>query len=144
MEPSRWDPSCEKSNHGHKINTTSCCGNTMTGGNPWIDQENFKTKILTPTSNLTWLQLAVRNFESGTVASVIWLRSEYQICKKLPIFPTVICTPRYDKRFRSYAILKSAGQLEFCSEQIWVVWEIWTFDPNTNRISGNFQYQTHS
>jgi hypothetical protein len=27
----------------------------------------------------------------------------------------VICTPRYDKRFMSYAILKSTGLLKFCS-----------------------------
>jgi hypothetical protein len=33
-------------------------------------------------------------------------------------FLTVICTPRYDKRFRNYVILKSGGLLEFCSEQL--------------------------
>jgi hypothetical protein len=36
-------------------------------------------------------------------------------------FLRVICTCRYDKRFRSYAILNSAGLLEFCTQQIYVV-----------------------
>jgi hypothetical protein len=34
------------------------------------------------------------------------------------IFPTVISTPRYDKRFRSYNFLKLIGLLEFCPGQI--------------------------
>jgi hypothetical protein len=42
-----------KSNHRYKINTTSCRGNNMMGGHPQIQQENFKTKILAPMSNLT-------------------------------------------------------------------------------------------
>jgi hypothetical protein len=32
---------------------------------------------------------------------------------KFLIFPTVICTPQYDKRFKSYAIFKSTGLLKF-------------------------------
>jgi hypothetical protein len=53
IETSRRDPSYERSNHGHKKNTTSCCGNTITGGHSRIRQENFKTKISAPTLNLT-------------------------------------------------------------------------------------------
>jgi hypothetical protein len=56
------------------------------------------------------------------------------------LFPTVIYTPWYHPRFMSYAVLKSAVLLKFWAEQIWAIWEICTFDPNTNRISGNFQY----
>jgi hypothetical protein len=42
---------------------------------------------------------------------------------KFLIFPTVICTPWYDKRFRGYAILKSIGLLNFWADQIWSIWE---------------------
>jgi hypothetical protein len=42
-----------KSNHRYKINITSHHENNMTGGHPRIQQENFKTKILASTSNLT-------------------------------------------------------------------------------------------
>jgi hypothetical protein len=34
------------------------------------------------------------------------------------ISPTVISTPRYDKRFESYNLLKSAGLLKFWADQI--------------------------
>jgi hypothetical protein len=44
MEPSRRDPSCEKINHGHKINTTPYRGNTMTGRHPQICQEKLQNK----------------------------------------------------------------------------------------------------
>jgi hypothetical protein len=44
-QPSIRDPSHEKSNHRYKINTTSCCENTMTGGNHQIRKENFKTNF---------------------------------------------------------------------------------------------------
>jgi hypothetical protein len=36
---------------------------------------------------------------------------------KFLIFPTVICTPRYDKRFRSYDFLKLTGLLKLRSGQ---------------------------
>jgi hypothetical protein len=42
-----------KSNHGYKINITSYHENNMKGGHPQIWQENFKMKMLAPTSNLT-------------------------------------------------------------------------------------------
>jgi hypothetical protein len=35
------------------------------------------------------------------------------------IFLESIDTPLYDQQFSSYAILKSAGLLEFCSEPLW-------------------------
>jgi hypothetical protein len=34
------------------------------------------------------------------------------------IFPTVISTPRYNKRFESYDFLKSVGLLKFWADQI--------------------------
>jgi hypothetical protein len=38
----------------------------------------------------------------------------------------------------SYVILKSAGLLEFCSEQICIVWEIWSFDLYQMESQGTF------
>jgi hypothetical protein len=70
-------------NKGNKINTTSCRGNTMTGGHPWIHQENFKTKILAPTSNLTWLRAAVSKYKSGTILREIWHGAKYKSCRTL-------------------------------------------------------------
>jgi hypothetical protein len=35
------------------------------------------------------------------------------------IFLESIDTPLYDQQFSSYAILNSAGLLEFCSEPLW-------------------------
>jgi hypothetical protein len=90
---SRWDSSCEKRNHWYKINTTSCCRNTMTGGHSRIHQENIKTKNFAPTSNLTWLWAAVRKFNVGTnVAGIKW-GVQYKCYRILFLFPTVICSP---------------------------------------------------
>jgi hypothetical protein len=38
--------------------------------------------------------------------------------ENFPIYPTVISTPRYDKRFESYDFLKSDGLLKFWADQI--------------------------
>jgi hypothetical protein len=60
------------------------------------------------------------------------------------IFLKVNCMPRYNKRFRSYEILKSTGLLKLHSGQNWLSWDIWTFAPTSNVISGNLQYQLRS
>jgi hypothetical protein len=61
-----------------------------------------------------------------------WLESDKDLITRdiecFLLFPKVICTLLYDKWFKIYVILKLAGLLEFCSEQICIVWEIWTFD----------------
>jgi hypothetical protein len=46
------------------------------------------------------------------------------------IFPMVICTPWYDKWFRSYGILMSTGLRKLYPGQNQVSCEIWTFTPN--------------
>jgi hypothetical protein len=52
------------------------------------------------------------------------LRQEYDFdlhrkdIERVLRFPTVICTSRYGKRFRSYAILNSARLLKFRADQI--------------------------
>jgi hypothetical protein len=40
-------------------------------------KKTSKWKSLTPTSNLTWLQTALRKFNSGADISRIWLRAHY-------------------------------------------------------------------
>jgi hypothetical protein len=94
MEPSRWDPSCEKSNHGRKINAPSCWWSTMTGVHPWIRQENFKTKILASMSYLTWLRAAVRKLNSGTDVPGIWQGAKGNSCIRLfPLSNGYLHTP---------------------------------------------------
>jgi hypothetical protein len=52
--------------------------------------------------------------------------SELELNRKdlenLPISPTVISTPRYDKRFESYDFSKSLGLLNFWAGQIFLIW----------------------
>jgi hypothetical protein len=72
------------------------------------------------------------------------LELNWKDIEKFLIFLTVICTPRYDKLFRSYEILKWAGLLELWADQIWAIWEFQTFESNPNKISESFQYQTRS
>jgi hypothetical protein len=52
--------------------------------------------------------------------------SEMELNRKdlenLPISPTVISTPWYDKRFASYDFLKSARLLKFWADQIFLIW----------------------
>jgi hypothetical protein len=85
----------------------------MTGGHPQIHQENFKTKILALISNLTWLH----NIYKYHILMPLQPESDLDLnrmdIEKFVIFPTVICTSRYDKWFRSYEILKSAKLLKF-------------------------------
>jgi hypothetical protein len=50
--------------------------------------------------------------------------------EKFLIFPMVICTPSYDKRFRSYGFLMSTGLQKLYPGQNRVSHEIWTFTPN--------------
>jgi hypothetical protein len=83
MEPSWWDSSCEKSNHEHKINASSCCWSTMTGGHLWIHQENFKIKISAPTLNLTWLWAAFIKINYGADMPGIWLGEQYNSYRRL-------------------------------------------------------------
>jgi hypothetical protein len=63
----------------------------------------------------------------NSIPVLIWFESDEEsntnVIEYIFIFPTVICAPRYDKRFRSYAILKSAGLLKFWADQIWAIWE---------------------
>jgi hypothetical protein len=53
----------------------------------------------------------------------MWLESGEEsntyIIEYFFLFPTVICTPQYDKWFRSYAILNSTGLLEFVGCAKW-------------------------
>jgi hypothetical protein len=54
------------------------------------------------------------------------LESEMELNRKdlenFPISPTVISTPRYDKRFEGYDFLKSDGLLKFWADQIFLIW----------------------
>jgi hypothetical protein len=140
MEPSRWDPSCERGNHGQKINTALCHANTMICGHPRIRQENSKWKFRH--RRWIWLDYEQQSVSAnlGLLLGKFDLEPNTRVVEHFLIFPTLICMSWYNKRFKSYEILKLAGLLEFCAEQIWVVWEIWTFDPDTNWISGNFLY----
>jgi hypothetical protein len=49
------------------------------------------------------------------------LESDLELNRKdlenFPIFPMVIITPQYDKRFRSYDFLKLTGLLRFWADQ---------------------------
>jgi hypothetical protein len=53
------------------------------GGHHWIWQENFKTKILAPTSNLNWLQAAVSKCNSGANVVGIWPGAKYKSYRTL-------------------------------------------------------------
>jgi hypothetical protein len=111
------------------------------GGHPWFLPEDFKTKKIWCRCRI-WLDCVQQLV--GVKLGVLWGEPDQEINTRAVdhflIFPMVICTPWYDKQCRSYAILKSIGQLEFLGEQSWEIWETWTFDPKPNGISENFQW----
>jgi hypothetical protein len=89
-------------------------------------------------SHRHWIWL---DYEQQSEISNLWLfegESDHdlntRIIKYFLIFPTVTCTPWYD-------FSKLTRPLKSCSGQNWAFWEFWTFDPNSNVISQNFQYQ---
>jgi hypothetical protein len=51
------------------------------------------------------------------------------------LFPTVIYMPWFDKWFRSYAILKLAGRLEFLCWVDLAIWEFYPFESSPSTIS---------
>jgi hypothetical protein len=55
----------------------------MIGGPPRIHQENFKTKILAPMLNLTWLRAAVNKGKAETALRDNWLGAKYKGCRTL-------------------------------------------------------------
>jgi hypothetical protein len=64
--------------------------------------------------------------------------------EKFLIFPMAICTPLYDKWFRSYGFLMLIGLQKLCPGQNRVSCEIQTFPSKSNAISGNVQNQHRS
>jgi hypothetical protein len=127
------------SNHRYMINTISCCGNTMTGGL----QENFKMKKMTPTSNLTWLQATTWKCNSGANVAGIWWGVHYKRYRIHFFFS-------FQRLFVHLDTTNSLGVMTFGSwtellklhcGQNWSSWEIRTFDPTSNVISGNIEYQ---
>jgi hypothetical protein len=64
------------------------------------------------------MRATVRKCKSGTVLRGIWLWTQHKSYRILFFFPTIIYTPLYDKRFRSYDSLKSTGLLKFCLDWI--------------------------
>jgi hypothetical protein len=110
----------------------------MIDGHPRIHQENFNTKILAPTSIMTWLQDTVGKYSSGANVAeseqeLITIAIEYFV-----ILPTVTCTHWYDQRFGILIFWKSTRSLNFYSEQIWAFWEFCDFSPNSNANFLNF------
>jgi hypothetical protein len=72
--------------------------------------------------------LIVNSSQKTSNLESTWLESDQDlntiVIEYFLIFPTVTCTPRYDKRFRSYDFLKLTGLLKFCPTQNQVSREI--------------------
>jgi hypothetical protein len=76
-------------------------------------KKTSKRKFLTPMSNLPWLRAAVKKFNSGANVPGIWREANQKSYRILSHLSNSFCTPWYNQRFRSYAILKSTRLLEF-------------------------------
>jgi hypothetical protein len=137
-------PSCERSSHRYTINIPSCFLTPRQVAILESTEKTSKRRFLTPISNLTWLEAAVKY----SILVLMWLEYEQGlitwVIEYFLIFPMVIYTHWYDQWFRSYSIWKLAGLPEFNSGQNRLSREIWTFYSISNAISGSIQNQHHS
>jgi hypothetical protein len=74
-----------------------------------LQNKNFGTDIKS--------DLTASNSQKNLILVLTWLEYDQElntgVIEYFMLFPTVICAPRYDKRFRSYAILRLARLLKF-------------------------------
>jgi hypothetical protein len=70
------------------------------------------TRLLAPTSNLTWLRIAVRNHKIGIATTVIWLRADYKVKEDSLRFPMVHSRTSTSQQIKSYDFRKMAGLLK--------------------------------
>jgi hypothetical protein len=130
--------------NGNKIIALSWCWSTTTGVHPWIHQENFKQKFW----HRRWIWLDCKQQSENSILALTCLESDWEpntiIIEYSFLFPTVIYTLWYDKRFRNYKFLNIGQAAVILCWQTATTWENCIFDHRGIIISENLQYQTRS
>jgi hypothetical protein len=90
--------------------------------------------------------LTVNSSQKTSNLELTWLESDKEpttiVMEYVLIFPTVTCTPRYDKQFRSYHFWKWTEQLKFNYGQNGVTWVIRSLDHLRNGNPVNTENQS--
>jgi hypothetical protein len=134
--------SYEMNHHGYMMNITWCYGNTMVVAILEFSKKTSKWKFWH--RRQLWLDCE----QQSEIANLrlLWGKSNHDlnttIAEHFLSFVTDIYTLSCDQQFRSYELWTLTRLLKFCSIQNGVSWEILTFDPNSNAISGNHQVPT--